>query len=563
MSGPTWSAWPAYLEGVLHAKFGDRIAVHHRAHPDLRATVMQEAVRLDSIMAYQPDAVIVECAFDDQAMCDSTHMCVEAAWAAIVDGIRSRRASTEVFWYIVNPFCTARGLDALSWNSYLAYEFEPQRRLCAAESLYLVDTWTPILDSLSAMPGYTACGDCGRLANWFPDSHHPSGFVATQVIVPLFLSAMSGDPIDETPPAAAPDSLTARLLTSAHLDLSFSGVPVGSDPESGVLGYNIWCQLAPGCTTYYSGQYARLTTVTSASRLWQDSSYACAVNYWVAAANGFGREGPRSEVVTPVVPDSIAPQVLRVTPRPTGDTLIVEFSESVDSASAVDSTNYTAAGGYDVVSRALSADGRSVSLLVRGLTACTGYTVTVDSVRDRSPLHNMLARTTRGFYFSGRELPLCLSAPAAGCVLAVGDTLALAWECDTHRTSLLTFHVSLDGGNAFFDMFGQSLSASAGKAAWPIPPAVQGISTISRDVVIAVHEYGVPQAEVLSPQFRITTRDSVDLTPGVSEAPGGTGCGSCGSGASQALLVPLGILLRRGFLRVRKRGKQSGERGRS
>jgi fibronectin type 3 domain-containing protein len=118
---------------------------------------------------------------------------------------------------------------------------------------------------------------------------------------------------DETPPTA-PTGLTAAAVSSARIDLTWSAA---SDPETGVIRYRIYRDGAlvdsAVVTTFADGGLAAATTYT----------------YEVAAVNGAGLEGPRSQpaAATTYVPDAGELVVITVTAGreiPAGYKVLVE-----------------------------------------------------------------------------------------------------------------------------------------------------------------------------------------------------------------------------------------------
>jgi hypothetical protein len=113
--------------------------------------------------------------------------------------------------------------------------------------------------------------------------------------------------------------------------------------------------------------------------------------YTIADAYGAASTGVVSVAVSL---DSIAPTIAGAVCG-ASNRLWITFSKAMDATSAEDPANYGVSGGVTVLSSRLWADGRTVELLVSGLTDGATYTLTVQGVRDNlANVSNVIAADT-------------------------------------------------------------------------------------------------------------------------------------------------------------------------
>ena len=113
----------------------------------------------------------------------------------------------------------------------------------------------------------------------------------------------------------------------------------------------------------------------------------------------------------------------------TATTLRVQFSETLDATSAVDTGNYAIDNGVSVLASALSTDGRLVTLTTTDLQENVAYTLTVSGIADTASPPNVSSAAAHGFDYEP---------------LATGDGLIGFWNFNQSAGS-----VALDAsGNA-------------------------------------------------------------------------------------------------------------------
>lgn len=101
------------------------------------------------------------------------------------------------------------------------------------------------------------------------------------------------------------------------------------------------------------------------------------------------------QIIVDFTPDTTAPTLLNAFGICGLNRILVNFSETLDTASAQTAANYTLTGGVTVTSATLQADGRSVSLQTSAMAAGT-YTLNVANVSDLA-LNPVAIGTQTGF----------------------------------------------------------------------------------------------------------------------------------------------------------------------
>ncbi|MEK7686645.1 MAG: Ig-like domain-containing protein [Verrucomicrobiota bacterium] len=122
-------------------------------------------------------------------------------------------------------------------------------------------------------------------------------------------------------------------------------------------------------------------------------------------SNGYGETVTSAVAVLTVVQDTVRPtfrmgQLPRITISP--DQVVLLFSEFMDPTSAQNIANYTIAtdtGSLSVLSAALGADRRTVTLTTVAQTAGKTYTITVNNVTDIAATPNPVAPNSKDFFF--------------------------------------------------------------------------------------------------------------------------------------------------------------------
>lgn len=132
--------------------------------------------------------------------------------------------------------------------------------------------------------------------------------------------------------------------------------------------------------------------------------------YWLLASNALGTATTRQATVT-VLPDTDAPMIVQALAATNLTNITVDFSEPVDSASALALTNYTvvrSTSGFQALT-VVSAELVSASRLVLGTSVRApnvAYTLGVNGVRDRTSSSNLIA--------AGTAVPLAYAVTLVG-----------------------------------------------------------------------------------------------------------------------------------------------------
>jgi len=177
-----------------------------------------------------------------------------------------------------------------------------------------------------------------------------------------------------------PQNLIATALSESQIDLSWDA---SSDPESGVSYYKI----------YRDSNEIDTSVSTSYSNTDLNGGTPC--SYEVSAVNGQGLESGRSNTAQATTfSDATPPSIVSVGASETS--VEITFSESLDTISAEDTSNYSITGGISVSVIAASVDIDTVTLTTSAHTEGT-YILTVENVQDSSG--NPMTKTTTDYEY--------------------------------------------------------------------------------------------------------------------------------------------------------------------
>lgn len=186
--------------------------------------------------------------------------------------------------------------------------------------------------------------------------------------------------------AQQPSSLTVSPGATASLTVQALA--------SGAITYQ-WQKAAPGSTTFTDIAGATSATYTTPALAAADAGSKYRVNVTSGGTTLASRE------VTIQVDDG-PPALVSALGGPDLNRVTLVFSEKVDAASATAAGNYSISGGLSVSGATLADDGRTVTLTTGGQTAGTGYTVTVNGVKDL--VGNAISNGTIGFQGASRHV---------------------------------------------------------------------------------------------------------------------------------------------------------------
>lgn len=181
---------------------------------------------------------------------------------------------------------------------------------------------------------------------------------------------------DNTPPTA-PTNLTAEAVDNDNAVILTWEATTDDDGQIG--SYRIYRNGSDEPIAVVSKD-----TLTYTDRNTQDETE---YTYQVSAVNLGQTEGPKSNEAA-VTTKTLSPEA--VTAQITdGKTITVTFNKAMEKASAEAVENYTLTGvnGITVVSAALSADGRTVTLTVAGMDVTGSVTLSLANIKDASGRH--------------------------------------------------------------------------------------------------------------------------------------------------------------------------------
>jgi hypothetical protein len=498
MSDTQYSGWPKYLQNVLSLRFGSAAHVVHLANVGWSSsTVIMDPKIISKILATNPDAVTIESAFDAPDICDSTYVCVRKNWISIVNQLRGAKPGIEIFWYIVNPHCSVGTTYAPDFM-YLGAIYEQQRDFCRLFGIPMVDTWWAFLDSFQTNSNYESQGDCGVNLKFVPDSHHPSSLAGSDIIVPMFISTMSGAPVNWTPPSTRFSQLSYAMLSPSIASVSFAANQPAVDTGSAPIGYSLWVQADTDCTPrWYNisrGKTFRMASGPLSLHQLIDSMWSCGSQYWVTAFNEFGRQGAPSETLS-VTKDLQPPQIVGIRCA-SSDSVLVDFQEPITSASAQNPASYHIDQGVNVLSASLSGV-HSVLLQTSSLQECLLYSLSIPGVRDNSD-NKPDSLYIRHFIRATSSLPICLLQPRPKDTYRIASRLPVQWiSADSSRS--LTLALSTDGGLTFGNISLQEVPEQACQFSWDIPAVFNGDSTSGDQTYIRLTDYSTKQYLIAGP----------------------------------------------------------------
>ncbi|MFQ5964197.1 MAG: fibronectin type III domain-containing protein [Candidatus Scalinduaceae bacterium] len=194
-------------------------------------------------------------------------------------------------------------------------------------------------------------------------------------------------PTQDTIPPSTPDNLTATTISSSQINLSW----IASKDNVGVAGYKI----------YRDG----IQITTTANTSYQDTglSPSTAYTYTVSAYDAAGNESGQSSQVTETTSsefDTTPPTVTSVSAGGISTQIVVVFSEPVELSSATNISNYNVNNGITVSNASLGSDLKTVTLTTSPNTEGLSYTLTINNVKDRAKIPNVIApNTTENYTF--------------------------------------------------------------------------------------------------------------------------------------------------------------------
>jgi hypothetical protein len=195
---------------------------------------------------------------------------------------------------------------------------------------------------------------------------------------------------DATAPTR-PTNLVATASSDSSIELGWSQA---SDPDSGIVGYNI----------YRDGISIGSTFGLELAFTDSNIDEATAYTYEVSAVNGAGLEGSRSApAVATTFGDTTEPTLVAAEPTGGPTRVTVTFSEPVEKTSAELAANYNIEPDILVLNATLGADKSQVRLGVTELSEDVNYTLSANNILDQASSPNMIpANSQISFQYSAK-----------------------------------------------------------------------------------------------------------------------------------------------------------------
>lgn len=201
------SYWPGELTNQLREKYGDAFSIEG-AYTARQGHTSANGIdqTLSTVIGKNPDAVTVEYSIMDSHPERGVSLQeAENNLKHIVDQLRAQCPGVEIFlWksaYPRDPTYQARpNLDAY---------YDLMEKVAIDKQTYYVNTYDSfkaIYDSLAAI------GREDEYITWIYDTHHPSLYAASHLIVPAMIGAFSGEPVEGMGTALSVSSLEGRVF---------------------------------------------------------------------------------------------------------------------------------------------------------------------------------------------------------------------------------------------------------------------------------------------------------------------------------------------------------------
>ncbi|MDP1678017.1 MAG: glycerophosphodiester phosphodiesterase family protein [Bacteroidota bacterium] len=184
-------------------------------------------------------------------------------------------------------------------------------------------------------------------------------------------------------------TLISAIVNETQITLSWNAA---TDSGSGIAGYEIY----RGTASLPTALYAKVGNVTQYidQTLTENATYYYRVkaksNAQILSANY------SNELSATALADVIKPSVLFVTSHGDTGTVVVEFSERIDSATASTKTNYTINNSIVVLNAQLALDKKSVILTTTKMNDLS-YTLNVKNVKDKAIVSNVMVTSNNIF----------------------------------------------------------------------------------------------------------------------------------------------------------------------
>ncbi|MBL8027098.1 MAG: hypothetical protein JNL74_11840, partial [Fibrobacteres bacterium] len=191
-----------------------------------------------------------------------------------------------------------------------------------------------------------------------------------------------GAPVADVTPPTTPQNVNATALSDTVVQISWN---LSTDPENPVTRYIVFSD---------GKEVGRTDTLT-----YRDSALTELTRYLytVAAVNAVQMKSSQSTpAAVTTSANTIPPSLVTLSPLIARcSTIVLTFTEPLDSASAVNTTHYSLDNNGIVRGAALSADGKTVTLTSAPLSFTASYTITLNGITDRAKTPNAIAAGTK------------------------------------------------------------------------------------------------------------------------------------------------------------------------
>jgi len=303
---------------------------------------------------------------------------------------------------------------------------------------------------------------------------------------------------DNTAPTQGPQNPICAVISPSDARLSWGAA---TDPDcKGIVHYRIsrhnestsFQVIGIAFTTAFEDLTRRTGQVTT---------------YGIQAVNSGGLLSPMVTLTIDesATRDTIAPK-LQEAFNTSANMVWVVFDEPIDSAVAVSAPHYTLNKGVQVLSAAISENGRAASLTTTNLVNGQVYTMTVAGIKDRAVPANTLMSASVTFTAlikdtsaASGDTVLTLLVPDRDTVYHLGDTLNVVW--DAYDGPVIP-ELSLNNGKSFPISLAPDVVWET-SASWVIPNDAQYLSDSAKVRITDIYSSTNIRRDISASRFRI------------------------------------------------------------
>jgi hypothetical protein len=310
----------------------------------------------------------------------------------------------------------------------------------------------------------------------------------------LWLSECS----DTTAPILGPQNPICAVISPGDARLSWSPA---ADPDcKGIVHYRISRH-----NESTSFQVIGISFTTAFEDLTRRTGRT--TTYGIQAVNSGGLLSPMATLTIDesATRDTIAPK-LQEAFNTSANTVWIVFDEPIDSAVAVSASRYMLNKGVQVLSAAISENGRAAFLTTTNLVNGQVYAVTVAGIKDRAVPANTLMSASATFTAlikdtsaASGDTVLTLLVPDRDTVYHLRDTLKVVW--DTYDGPVIP-ELSLNNGKSFPISLAPDVVWET-SASWVIPNDAQYLSDSAKVRITDIYSSTNIRRDISASRFRI------------------------------------------------------------